>query len=156
MYQSIYIYIFIYIFSLVMCIIYAIYVMHINECHAYKWFIPAFLHYFSPFLPHTQRLPCLTSLNLYGCNHITSASLCAISKRLGHQITSLIISHIPNFTSQDILDFLDKCPQLEFLDFHGSKIELTDEFCVKLAQICETRKVKIVYRWFLSILSFFF
>ncbi|XP_072043347.1 uncharacterized protein [Amphiura filiformis] len=93
-----------------------------------------------------KRLPQLTSLNLYACNHLTSASLRAIAKRLGPQMLSLNISQIPNYTNQDILDFLDKCPQLEFLDFHGSKVDLTDEFCVKLAQICETREVKIVNR----------
>ncbi|XP_071790260.1 uncharacterized protein [Asterias amurensis] len=91
-----------------------------------------------------KKLPYLKDLNVCKCTHLTSMSLRNMTKHLP-SIQVLNIAQIKNFKEEDILKFLVDCTELRYLAIYQCSLPLTEDFCNKVDEICQSRpKLKVV------------
>lgn len=91
-----------------------------------------------------KRLPELRVLNLTTCSHLTGNSLCTIPKHLPH-LQTINLSWVTGVTERDLLAIIEGCPKLEKIMFHGLKLTLSDEACVRIAKVCAERPLSVLY-----------
>ncbi|XP_070573013.1 F-box/LRR-repeat protein fbxl-1-like [Ptychodera flava] len=92
-----------------------------------------------------KKLPLIEKIHLHGCSQLTGKSLTALRKHVP-RIIGVNVACIRNFTQQDILDFINGCPDLIYLNILECGLEMSDEFCLKLADAWIGWNIRIIYQ----------
>lgn len=92
-----------------------------------------------------QNCPALTSVNLCGCDNISSVAIDALANHCGTKLKNLDLSEIMHISSQALEPLALKCQSLESFTVGYYECQITDAFVITMAQNCNSLKNFVVF-----------